>query len=169
MRKTTWAKLPVFHRLMSSTSIAGIDWILSIDSDEIFTNYTCLLEDLVKAARLQLESPEMIIANDVMGNLMNGGFIMMRVSDWSRALLQKWWHVGTEISLRNSWPDEQGSITYLYRSNPEIRKRVFVLPDAISPHFHNSMTFMMRKGMVWKEGDCVVTLLGDSWKTRRRC
>jgi hypothetical protein len=55
-----------------------------------------LLEDLVSYAEKQIDQPQVIIANDVQGNPMNGGFVMLRVSDWSRQLLKRWWNTGLE-------------------------------------------------------------------------
>jgi hypothetical protein len=54
-----------------------------------------VLESLVIAAKRVKNNVEIIIANDVMGNPMNGGFVMVRVSDWSRKLLDRWWHAGS--------------------------------------------------------------------------
>ncbi len=121
----------------------------------------------MKAAEKELERPEIIIANDVMGNPMNGGFVLVRVSDWSRMLLQKWWNAGTHLSLRNTWPQEQGSLMYLWRTDPDVSKRLYVLPDKISPHFHNTMSFLMRDGMVWKKGDCVGHIAGGFWVNKK--
>jgi hypothetical protein len=74
---------------------------------------------------------------------------------------------GHELSLRNTWPQEQGSIAFLWRSDPEVNERLFVLPDEISPRFHNTMSWMMRDSMVWKPGDCIGHIAGGFWVNKK--
>lgn len=154
VRAIGWAKVAAFQLL---ARYENFDWILYMDSDVKFTNFTVSLDDIVQCAAK--ERANIIISADMGGRPMNGGFIMMRRSAAALGLLKQWWDAGTEYGLRNTFAFEQGTLSRLAAESASASRQVAVLPQQCSPHFFNH-GFFVPDAMQWQPGDFAVHIAG---------
>jgi hypothetical protein len=156
VRDAKWAKVPVLNAFISAPQ--ETQWIVVVDTDVFFSNdaASCKLEVFVTYAQTKLGSAaEIIVSAGVFGKDMSTGFMMFKVTEFNRELLKLWWEKGSSLFLRHTVPHEQGALTHLWNTNEEMRKRLVILPDEKSPHFNNTMMWLMRSDMIWKPQDCL--------------
>ena len=72
------------------------------------------------------------------------------------------------MQLLRKWFHEQGTLTHIWNVDEEVRKRLVILPDELSPHFYNTMTWLMRGGMIWKPKDCICHIAGGPWGDKKK-
>lgn len=156
VRAIGWAKVAATHHLFR----LDFQWLVYLDSDVMFTNKNVSLESIIECARESSgKDAEIIFSADMGGRLFNAGFIMIRRSEKTKLLLERWWDTGTTYGLRNTLFYEQGTLTRMTAEDPAVNARVSALPQRCSPHFFNH-GFFVPDSMQWKPSDFAVHIAG---------
>ena len=153
-RAVQWTKIALLYEECQKEG-DGIEWLIWIDSDALFTNYRTDLSVVLKELD---ERVILAIGGDIgsRGRILNTGWMAWRKGDMAKALLEKIWVTGAKLRKRWLFAHEQESLTYLYNHDPETKKQVEILKDHIKLYSADTV----RKPYMWEEGDFVAHAAG---------
>ena len=136
-RPGAWQKVALIRHALATIPRSRAEWLMWVDMDIIINdvNTTLPLEWYGKKDLVMWGVPDKIAGGDVAG--MNSGVLLLRNSDWSRALMDRVAAYGAypaDVALEKSLADalpsydvgmyEQNALTYLFMTEPALLDRV---------------------------------------------
>lgn len=166
-RKPHWAKLPAIWN-----HLHYYEWILWIDADAFFCNFSTTIEGLLERARadygIDEKGKDLIIANDMNG--LNSGVFLLRNSTWSRDFLERTYNIRDWENLEH----EQEGIIKLLQQNPSDQAHVQYIPQRWLNSYPGEIMDayriygQRRETMEYHDGDFVLHLPGMKLEEKLR-
>lgn len=159
-REFVWSKLPGVHEVLFGRGSST--WVWVVDLDTLIFNFGVKLESFVQAAEADAKrrssSVDLIIAQDHNG--VNAGSFLIKKSEWTRNLLQRWWSRNESSVPRIDKLFEQAALEDLIRSDPEVSSHVHILPIRAM----NAYGYPASSIYLFREGDFLVHCPGPKLK-----
>ena len=127
IRHLQWTKIALLHLEMQD-STPGLEWLVWIDADAVFVEQSYdLYEEYLETLGPEID---LVVAEDLGGDSgrpINTGIMMLRVGERGKRLMELIWDTGRDLHLLRDWFHEQGTLSFLYDSDPDLRNSVIVL------------------------------------------
>ncbi len=132
-----WDKLLLVNE---SLSLDAVDWVMWMDCDAVFTNYTTPYERILGQA---VPTDVLLVAKS--HSSPNMGVFFVRVSDKGKNLVQ-WLYERRPFLRRSAWKD-QAALRDILHKNPSIKDWIHIIPQwEMNSYYQNSA------GAAWKPG-----------------
>jgi predicted O-methyltransferase YrrM len=146
-----WIKVPLMLAAIDPrvSGVAPSELVIWVDADVVFTSPEVELTSLLANLVPEGSSKSVIMARDLGNNIVNGGVIIVRRSEWSVAFLRRLLETSRNETTRRSGYWEQDAIKVLYDANEfGERDNILVIEER---HLLNAFT----KRREWRHGDFI--------------
>jgi len=140
----TWNK-----PLVLADNLHNHEYIMWIDSDAIFTNFSTKLEEVIA----KQPNKDLLLCDDIGGWKFNAGVQIWKNSEWSREMLKKWWNMEHVGHLQGG--DQVQLIDLTSKQDPKYEKH----------HIFKQTEFNCHP-QVHKEGMYIIHMMGMSGEER---